>query len=151
MSWSRRGFLTRLVGVGAAAAAVAEISACATTSIYTTRVESGTVSIGLETLAELMGESNATIVSAPGLEEPILILRQVAADGVLAGGFSYSAIGSRCTHLGCRVRPSGQTLTCPCHGSAFGLDGAVRRGPAKKPLSRYELVISGGRLTVLGV
>ena len=151
MSWSRRGFLTRVVGVGATAAAVAEITACATTSIYRTKIESGTVSIELETLAELMGESNAMIVSAPGLEEPILILRSTASDGALADELSYSAIGSRCTHLGCRVRPSGQVLTCPCHGSAFGFDGVVRRGPAQKPLRRYDVEIHEGRLTVLGV
>ena len=148
---SRRGFLTRIVGVGAAAAVSAELAACAATGIYRTTIDSGSVSIELTELATLMGEGNAAIISAPGLAEPILILRHAAGDLAPVDDAPFTAIGSRCTHLGCRVRPTGQVLTCPCHGSAFGLDGHLLRGPAQKPLTRYELEIHEGRLTVSGV
>lgn len=151
MSCSRRGFLTRVVGVGAGAAVTAEIAACATTGIYRAAIDNGSVSIELSELAALMGEGNAAIISALGLEEPILILRHDAGDLAPVDEAPFTAIGSRCTHLGCRVRPTGQVLTCPCHGSAFGLDGHLLRGPAQKPLNRYRLEIHEGRLTVHGV
>ncbi len=45
-----------------------------------------------------------------------------------------------CTHLGCRLQlMAGGQLVCPCHGSAFGSDGRVVRGPALKPLRELPL------------
>ncbi len=47
------------------------------------------------------------------------------------------ALSARCTHLGCAVvvADDGASLACPCHGSRYGLDGAVLRGPATGPLA----------------
>ena len=46
-----------------------------------------------------------------------------------------------CTHQGCAVGVVGATgresLSCPCHGSAFDANGAVTRGPARTPLAHY--------------
>ncbi len=60
---------------------------------------------------------------------PIAIYRDV--DGVL---HERSAV---CTHLGCVVQwNSGEkSWDCPCHGSRFGIDGAILNGPAHKPLA----------------
>jgi Rieske Fe-S protein len=53
-------------------------------------------------------------------------------DGTL---HQFSAL---CTHLGCHVRfnTAEKSWDCPCHGSRFGLDGAVLQGPAVQPLER---------------
>lgn len=57
-----------------------------------------------------------------------------------AGG-TVHAVSARCTHLGCIVRfnDAETTWECPCHGSRFGVDGAVLQGPATEPLDREEI------------
>jgi cytochrome b6-f complex iron-sulfur subunit len=42
-----------------------------------------------------------------------------------------------CTHLGCVVpwSSANNKFICPCHGSQYGPDGAVVRGPAPLPLA----------------
>lgn len=48
------------------------------------------------------------------------------------------AVSPTCTHMGCLVSFNGaeKAWECPCHGSRFGLDGAVLQGPAAQPLRR---------------
>jgi glycine/D-amino acid oxidase-like deaminating enzyme/nitrite reductase/ring-hydroxylating ferredoxin subunit len=52
-----------------------------------------------------------------------------------ADGTLY-AVSLRCTHLGCLLRfnAAERSWDCPCHGSRFGVDGAVLEGPAVHPL-----------------
>ena len=48
---------------------------------------------------------------------------------------STKALSGVCTHLGCVLKPNidSGSLDCPCHRTAFGLDGSVR--PVKGALS----------------
>lgn len=58
----------------------------------------------------------------------------------------WAAVWKVCTHGACDVAPKGEQLECPCHGSVFAADGAVVRGPATRPLLRFEAVRVGGQL-----
>jgi nitrite reductase/ring-hydroxylating ferredoxin subunit len=58
---------------------------------------------------------------------------------VVNSGGEYHAVSATCTHLGCRLQESADSrLMCPCHRTAFGLDGSVLehelpRAPAALP------------------
>jgi cytochrome b6-f complex iron-sulfur subunit len=61
-----------------------------------------------------------------------LVIRTAAA--------TFVALSATCSHAGCMVSfamTSGDVV-CSCHGLTFALDGAVTKGPATMPLTRYE-------------
>ncbi len=72
--------------------------------------------------------------------------RSVAILRDAAGIFAISTI---CTHLGCIVKQAEDGFHCPCHGSRFGPDGQVVRGPAPKPLSWLAVTHTGGNTFVI--
>jgi cytochrome b6-f complex iron-sulfur subunit len=63
-------------------------------------------------------------------------------------GEGVYALSLVCTHLGCIVKPSGKGFECPCHGSFFGEDGIVKKGPAPKPLAWLKVTGSAGSYIV---
>lgn len=113
---------------------------CAATATYQGRVEGGRVLVPLAELPPTFSQRGYALVRAAGLEEPVLIL--------MAEDSGFQAVGARCTHLGCQVRPSRSFLLCPCHGSTFSWDGAVVRGPAQKPLAQYPVEVREGVLEI---
>ncbi|MFD3747521.1 ubiquinol-cytochrome c reductase iron-sulfur subunit [Nocardia sp. NPDC058633] len=57
---------------------------------------------------------------------------------------TFVGLSSTCTHAGCKVATVAEgTINCPCHGSRFGLDGAVRGGPASEPLAAKPVRVEG--------
>lgn len=65
-----------------------------------------------------------------------------------AGDFKgFSAV---CTHAGCIVAMVvNGAIVCGCHGSEFDIaTGAVRQGPATRPLPARTVTVSGSDLTV---
>ena len=54
------------------------------------------------------------------------------------------AFDAECPHQGCTVRPAGDGLVCPCHGSAFDVaTGEVLEGPATSPLAPVAVAVRG--------
>ncbi|MBU4213780.1 MAG: Rieske (2Fe-2S) protein [Actinobacteria bacterium] len=68
--------------------------------------------------------------------KPILLVQ--ATEGTV------TAVSAVCTHQGCTVAAGTGTLTCPCHGSVFALDGSVTNGPASTPLPSVDVHVSNG-------
>lgn len=64
------------------------------------------------------------------------------------GGFV--ALYQKCTHLGCAVpwEPESGQFVCPCHASAFEMDGTVVNPPAPRPLDRFPVTITDGMVSV---
>lgn len=60
------------------------------------------------------------------------------------------ALSTSCPHLGCAVDFDAQqnTFTCPCHKSAFGVDGAKISGPSKRGLDPLPVIVEDGRVKV---
>ena len=59
------------------------------------------------------------------------------------------AISAVCTHLECIAVKEAGGFVCPCHGSRYGIDGKLEKGPAPKSLPWYEVSrLPDGQLVV---
>ena len=59
------------------------------------------------------------------------------------------ALSSVCTHAGCKVVAEKSEIVCNCHMSYFSpIDGAVQGGPAKWPLTRFEVTERDGKIYI---
>jgi Rieske Fe-S protein len=122
----------------------AEISAAAAST-------AGTLRLNLQDFPVLLNESgsvrlgiNALRGSPPngpmpdGQFYPVIINR--------GANDTFYALSSRCTHQGCVVDPldsSTDQINCPCHGSAYAIDGKRVSGPAPSSLTRYTVTFDG--------
>jgi Rieske Fe-S protein len=70
-----------------------------------------------------------------------VVVTRPTADDVHA----FSAV---CTHQGCTVNSVADgTIDCPCHGSSFdAATGAVRQGPATRPLPEVRVTVRAGKV-----
>ncbi|MGZ4545624.1 MAG: QcrA and Rieske domain-containing protein [Blastococcus sp.] len=75
------------------------------------------------------------------LKDAGLVLTR-SADGAV---HAFSAV---CTHQGCTVATvAAGTIDCPCHGSRFdAITGAVRLGPAARPLAGVPVTVRAGNV-----
>lgn len=94
---------------------------------------------GLGVPAAVLEEHRAIFVQAPNMDRPIYLrLDENRPIALLAS----------CTHRGCQPEPVGPRLICPCHGSEFSPTGAVTKGPAEQPLTRYEVSRDGADFVI---
>jgi menaquinol-cytochrome c reductase iron-sulfur subunit len=63
---------------------------------------------------------------------------------------SAVAFSPSCPHLGCAYhwQQDANSFICPCHASAFTVDGTVIEGPAARPLDRFISKIEDGKLLI---
>jgi menaquinol-cytochrome c reductase iron-sulfur subunit len=63
------------------------------------------------------------------------------------------AFTAECPHLGCGINlsASGKKFSCPCHNSAFALDGTPTNSIPPRPMDTLEVRLSGAADPVIGV
>ena len=78
---------------------------------------------------------------ATGVIEGLKIAVYNAADNLIV-------MKNVCTHRYCQTHWDNESHSwiCPCHGSRFKGDGAVERGPARKPLAMVDFHIEDGEI-----
>jgi Rieske Fe-S protein len=97
--------------------------------------------------AQGVGQVLANKADVPLGGGTVLADQEIVLTQPTAGTFqAYSAV---CTHQGCIVaNVTGGTINCGCHGSKFGLDGSVKKGPATQALSARPVKISGDQISL---
>jgi cytochrome b6-f complex iron-sulfur subunit len=65
-------------------------------------------------------------------------------------GANLTAVNPTCPHANCTVawQAEAKKFACPCHGSEFGIDGKVQKGPATEALKSYAAKIEGNSVVV---
>jgi len=123
----RSKFLKTIASVSLCGGALAELSSC-TSFRYVDGNWDGT---HLKVSKEAFGTDPFVLVENPVYAKPIYLLRETED--------SYSAYLLECTHKQCTVKPTGSTLTCPCHGSKYNQQGQVINGPAEEGLPSIKV------------
>lgn len=90
------------------------------------------------------GQSSQIKLGSPG-EYPISAEPQRVSGQnllILHDQEGFAVLSAVCSHLGCIVAPNAGGFECPCHGSRFGHDGRVARGPAPSALAWYAVSLA---------
>jgi nitrite reductase/ring-hydroxylating ferredoxin subunit/uncharacterized membrane protein len=153
LSWRARRRGDRGTGVALSAAGYA----IAATSAWLGGHLAFAAGVGVNRTAFEDGPSEWTAVyDAAELEDRTLTGAQANGMGVLLvrSGDTIHALSDTCSHRGCALREGelrGDTVVCPCHGSTFGLDGSIVKGPATSPQPRYQARVRDGRIEIQAV
>lgn len=68
---------------------------------------------------------------------------------VHSGDTQYTALSNVCPHKQCKVEVKSPSLIqCPCHQSAYKIDGTYIGGPSKTSLKKFTISQDGDVLTV---
>jgi cytochrome b6-f complex iron-sulfur subunit len=104
--------------------------------------EPGWVSVSLAEHPALRSVGGSVLISAPEVLLEV-VLAQAHPD-------CFVAVWRVCTHGACELGwdAAEASAVCPCHGSRFGADGAVRVGPATRPLRTFPVSRQGDRLWI---
>ena len=75
---------------------------------------------------------------------------QVGAVLLRKDGEEIRAFSTVCPHLGCGVsyKPKESAFACPCHESAFTLEGTAKLGPSPRGLDALETRVRSGNIEV---
>jgi len=98
----------------------------------------------------------AFVANSSELKEGQVKIIEVNTTKNLYTSYSFSRLGGKvyavsvyCTHAGCKVVAGKEELICNCHMSIFSpYDGAAQSGPARLPLTRYEVMERDGKIYI---
>jgi nitrite reductase/ring-hydroxylating ferredoxin subunit/uncharacterized membrane protein len=144
----RRGDRGRGVALSCAAYGIASVSAWLGGHLSFGRA------VGVnQTALESLPQEWTRVMDDGDLPEDDLVGVEAGGTGVLLvrRDGRIHAMTDRCSHRGCSLHEGelhGDEIVCPCHGSTFGLDGGVVRGPAAYPQPVLETRVRGGAIEV---
>jgi Rieske Fe-S protein len=100
----------------------------------------GKMAIGLDKLTRLNEVGSSMTIKLKG--RMVMFIRD-SEDSVIG-------IDPTCTHQQCTVehKEGSDKFECPCHGSVYDLQGNVLKGPAEKPLTRFETSLDNQRVVI---
>lgn len=87
------------------------------------------------------GRGSFALVMPPGFRLPLYVHRSEDDE--------YTAVSTRCMHLGCQVEPAADHLICPCHGSEYTSTGQILKGPTQLPLRSLPVMVEGENLVIV--
>ncbi len=129
---TRRKFLKTIGGALALSTPPLFLAGCAAgLATYHGEFDGNAITIPKSAAAALNSPNGMMMVRAHNFPIP-LVVRNLEGQGLIA-------LSSICTHAGCEVRVLPDEFACPCHGSAYNLDGSVSNGPASRPLQRFVI------------
>ncbi|HET6969261.1 MAG TPA: Rieske (2Fe-2S) protein [Ornithinibacter sp.] len=137
--WSRR---QSLAVAGVAVAGTAGLTACGSDT-----TAEGVVSSAASAAASAAGAAIQAAEIPVGGGKVFEALKVVVTQPTAGDFKAFTAV---CTHQGCTVNGVADgVITCPCHGSQFdAATGAVKKGPATKPLEAKSVTVGADGLTV---
>ncbi|MBU6280230.1 MAG: Rieske 2Fe-2S domain-containing protein [Actinomycetales bacterium] len=136
---SRRAFLVGACGLLAAGLGSALLADDAQAASGIKRRANGQVDVTVAKVPALAKVGGAALLGN---------VKGVPTAVVRTGQSTYQALNLRCTHQGVPVTLQNGQWSCPAHGSAFAIDGAVTNGPAQTSLASVKSVLNKGVLTV---
>jgi cytochrome b6-f complex iron-sulfur subunit/menaquinol-cytochrome c reductase iron-sulfur subunit len=75
--------------------------------------------------------------------------KELGAVWMIRRGNTVECWSATCPHLGCSIGyDEHAAFFCPCHDSAFGLDGARQKGPSPRALDKLQTKIEDGFVLV---
>jgi Rieske Fe-S protein len=113
--------------------AASENGACASTCTTGSTV----FALSFAKYPNLKKVGGSATVEAKGYADPVCAQDYVIVVQPTAG--QYLAFSASCTHSCCTVSFTGTGFSCPCHHSAFDLQGSVTGGPAPAPLQKLNV------------
>jgi nitrite reductase/ring-hydroxylating ferredoxin subunit len=105
---------------------------------------SGRVEIDLNRVPELSQPGSAVRLEGSGLPERVLVVH--GNDG------EFRAFRNKCMHMGRRIDPlagASEIRCCSISKATYGYAGQVISGPAKGPLTTYQVQKENEKLTIL--
>jgi nitrite reductase/ring-hydroxylating ferredoxin subunit/uncharacterized membrane protein len=150
LSWRarRRGHRGRGVALSSLAYGIASVSAWLGGHLSLARA------VGVnQTALERLPSEWTPVIGDDELPEGKLVGTEAGGAGVLLvrRNGRIHAIADRCSHRGCSLHEGelrGDEIVCPCHGSTFGLDGSLVKGPAAYPQPALETRTVDGKVEV---
>ena len=135
-SWGRRAFVKRsgeaCLGLGCLGWVVS-LESCVANYLVESTEQTDKVIINKSVLVDTDSGDKRKFVT---------VKSQRFKESIYLGGVEneqYTAVLTHCTHKGCEVRPAGDILICPCHGSEFSATGQVLKSPAEANLLRFKV------------